>query len=167
MQWLFFFLLAAVMIYAAVKVVTTSNIVHGVLFLILSFFCVAGIYILLHAEFLAAVQILIYASAMMVLFLFVLLLTDLPALQRLRQRHGQWPIALAIGAILLLEVLFIIWLRFPVGGEANALLAQLGEKTMTEGLGEALFTDFLLPFEVASVLLLAAMIGAIVLARRD
>jgi NADH-quinone oxidoreductase subunit J len=167
MQFLLFLLLAAVMIYAAVKVVTTPNVVHGVLYLILSFFCVAGLYILLHAEFLAAVQILIYASAMMVLFLFVLLLADLRALQRLRQRHGQWLIAFGIGALLLLEILLVLWLGLPSGGEPNAILAQLGEKTTTEALGEVLFTDFLLPFEVASVLLLAAMIGAIVLARRE
>ncbi|RMF83973.1 MAG: NADH-quinone oxidoreductase subunit J [Nitrospinota bacterium] len=167
MQFLLFFLLAAVMIFAAIKVVTAKNVVHGVLYLVLTFFCVAGVYILLYAEFLAAVQILIYASAMVILILFVLLLSNLQELQRLRQWHGQWPVALAIGGILLLEVIVVLWRGLPSGGKPNAILAQLGGQTPTEGLGTVLFTDYLLPFEVASILLLAAMIGAIILARRD
>ena len=168
MELLFFYIFAGVAIGSAVMVVTNRNVLHAALFLILTFFCVAAIYILLRAEFLAAVQVLLYVGAIMALFIFTILLINVMQAQFLRQFHGQRPLAAILVMALLAETIFLLLSDF----RGNFPLMQ---ETPSESAGRAglqavsnlLLTDYLLLFEVASVLLLAALIGAVVLARGD
>ena len=129
------------------------------------FFHVAGLYVTLHAEFLAAVQVIVYAGAILVLYLFVVMLLNLKQDERY---HRQWPVAAAVGSILVLEAAVLT----AVKGQASAsrptvpqtAAAGLGN---TEALGDVLYSTYLFPFEVASLILLVAMIGAIILAKKD
>jgi NADH-quinone oxidoreductase subunit J len=159
-----FYILASVCAVSAVMVVTRRNPVHAALFLVLAFFCVAGIYVLLTAEFLAAVQVLVYAGGIMVLFLFVIMLVPLEGtrLSAPPARH----VGFSLGAAGLLAALLIsvFWKAPspPFLGSAAVLTAGGGNM---EAMGMALYQRYFLPFEIASVLLLVAMIGAVVLAR--
>jgi NADH-quinone oxidoreductase subunit J len=168
MELLFFYIFAFVAIISAVLVVTNKNVLHAALFLILSFFCIAAIYILLRAEFLAAVQVLLYVGAIMALFVFTILLINVMQAQFLRQFHGQRPLAAVLVMALLAETIFLLFGDF----RGNFPLMQdtppeMGGKAGLETLAKLLLTDYLLLFEVASILLLAALIGAVVLARGD
>ncbi|HSF33479.1 MAG TPA: NADH-quinone oxidoreductase subunit J [Candidatus Tectomicrobia bacterium] len=166
MELLFFYIFAGVAIVSAVMVVTNKNVLHATLFLILTFFCVAAIYILLQAEFLAAIQVLLYVGAIMALFVFTILLINVMQAQFLRQFHGQRPLAAVLVAALLLETLFLLFSDFR--GNFPLLPETPPETAGKAGLGMLsylLLTDYLLLFEVASILLLAALIGAVVLAR--
>lgn len=168
MELLFFYIFAGVAIGSAVMVVINKNVLHAALFLILTFFCVAAIYVILRAEFLAAVQILLYIGAIMALFIFTILLINVMQAQFLRQFHGQRPLAAVLVAALLVETLILLFSDF----RANFPLMQdipadrTGQASL-EALAQLLLTDYLLLFEAAAVLLLAALIGAVVLARGD
>jgi len=156
-----FCLLTFIIIFSAICVVTLKNIFHSALFLILALFGVAGIYILLEAEFLAAVQVLIYVGAISILLIFAIMLTANLASKRIVQSNEQVPVAIIVCVGFLLTSLgsfgYSVWrVRDAAMPENNTLT-----------LGKLLMTDFVLPFEVVSVVLLAAMIGAIVLARRE
>jgi NADH-quinone oxidoreductase subunit J len=168
MELLFFYIFAAIAIISSVMVVTNKNILHAALFLILTFFCVAAIYILLRAEFLAAVQVLLYVGAVMALFVFTILLINVLQAQFLRQFHGQRPLAAVLVIALLLETMFLLFSdfrgSFPLMQDTPP---EISGKAGVEGLAWLLMTDYLLLFEVAAVLLLAALIGAVVLARGD
>ncbi len=168
MELLFFYVFAGIAIISAVMVVTNRNVLHAALFLILAFFCVAAIYILLRAEFIAAIQILLYVGAIMALFVFTILLINVMQAQFLRQFHGQFWIALALVGLLGLETWIWVFKKtqgnFPL---TQASPPEVAGRTALEGVARLLLTDYLLLFEVASILLLAAMIGAIVLARGD
>jgi len=168
MELLFFYIFAGVAIISSVMVVTNKNVLHAALFLILTFFCVAAIYILLRAEFLAAVQVLLYVGAIMALFVFTILLINVMQAQFLRQFHGQRPLAGILVIALLLETVFLLFSdfqgNFPLMQETPP---EIAGKAGLEGLAWLLMTDYLLVFEVAAVLLLAALIGAVVLARGD
>jgi len=168
MELLFFYIFAAVMIASAVMVVTNRNILHAALFLILTFFCVAAIYILLRAEILAAVQVLLYVGAIMALFIFTILLINVMQAQFLRQFHGQRPLAGILVVALLAQTLYLLLGdfrgNFPL--MQDALPERLSQESLAT-LSNLLLTDYLLLFEVAAVLLLAALIGAVVLARGD
>jgi len=168
MELLFFYIFAGVAISSAVMVVTNKNVLHAALFLILTFFCVAAIYILLRAEFLAAVQVLLYVGAIMALFIFTILLINVMQAQFLRQFHGQRPLAAVLVGALLVETLVLLFsdfrANFPLMQETPA--DRSGQAGL-EALAHLLLTDYLLLFEVAAVLLLAALIGAVVLARGD
>ena len=164
-----FYLLAALVVFAAVRVITRKNAVHSAIFLIAALMGVAGIYIVLEAEFLAAVQVLVYAGGVMVLFLFVIMLVDLEARGREPDAHRRISkIALATGAALALVLLALLMTTF-VGSSFGP--AQVGGETLRADDGNlgtvamALFRYYLLPFELASLLLLVAMVGAVVLAR--
>ena len=168
MELLFFYIFAGVAILSAVMVVTNKNVLHAALFLILTFFCVAAIYIILRAEFLAAVQVLLYVGAIMALFIFTILLINVVQAQFLRQYNAQRPLAGILVVALLVETVFILFSHFR--GSFPLLQETLPEvegKAGLEGLSWLLMTDYLLLFEVAAVLLLAALIGAVVLARGD
>ncbi len=164
MELPFFVLFAGGAIFSALMVVTRRVIVHAVLFLVLTFFFVAGLYVMLNAEFLAAVQVLIYAGGIMVLYLFAVLLMRIVEAARMRQWQRQGPVALVFGVLLAVEIFLVATKSYypqtnpppPPPVEGN-----------TEAFGSVLFTKFLFPFEVASFLLLAAIIGAIVLAKRE
>jgi NADH-quinone oxidoreductase subunit J len=166
MELLFFYIFAGVAIGSAVMVVTNKNVLHAALFLILTFFCVSAIYIILRAEFLAAVQILLYVGAIMALFIFTILLINVMQAQFLRQFHGQRPLAGLLVMALLAETIFLLVSdyrgNFPLMQETPP---ETAGKAGLEILAHLLLTDYLLLFEVASVLLLAALIGAVVLAR--
>jgi len=163
-----FYLLASVCLGSAMMVVTRKNPVHAALFLVLAFFCVAGIYVILSAEFLAAVQILVYAGGILVLFLFVIMLVPLEP-EGMRKpvrtaRNVAWSL---LSALLVAGVLMTFFRGAqPVGqgGSVDTLVAYGGN---IEAVGMELYRRYLLPFEIASILLLVAMIGAVVLARRQ
>ena len=153
-----FYFVAAVTVLGALGVVLARNVVHSALFLILALLAVAGVFILLSAEFLAIVQILIYGGAVTILILFVMMLTrvrDMPQALDGPQRPFA---ALAAGAFLALSVLAAVSSDWP--GETERITVVPFRE-----MGEALFRDWAVPFEVASLVLLVALIGAIILAR--
>jgi len=159
-----FLLLALVGIFAAAMVVTRRNPVHSALYLIVTFFSVAAVYVVLHAEFIAVVQVLVYAGGIMVLFLFVILLVDVTREEGLR-RVGRGHIAISA----VLTILVIVPVGFYAVGASPESVADLSVLT-TEGgnletVSMSLFRHYLLPFEVISILLLVALVGAVMLAR--
>ena len=169
-QLVLFYLLAALTVGSAALVVTRRNAVHSALFLIVTFMGVAGLYVLMEAEFLAAVQVLVYAGGIMVLFLFVIMLVDLQERGRAEgprpavRRRGRIGLSLLLTFLLvaLLLVAFTSAQYAGQGADGAVLRAQGGN---VESVAVALFQNYLLPFELASVLLLVAMIGAVVLAK--
>ena len=168
MPWdvIVFYLLAAVCLLAAGGVVVANNPVHAGVFLILCFFNVAAIFVMLGAEFLAAVQVIVYAGAILVLVLFVLMLVDPDDLPEFHAaRPVQRTVGLLLGAILLLEVGAAILNRTVVGQQGNAtpvIVDEIGGNT--QAVGRVLYTQYLLPFEIVSLVLLVGIVGAIVLA---
>jgi NADH-quinone oxidoreductase subunit J len=161
-QNVIFGVIAAAMALAAVRVVTTKNIVHAALYLVVALSSVAGVYLLLAAPFVAFVQVIIYVGAIVVLLLFGIMLTRAPVGRRVldntpRARAG----ALVVGAGVF--AMLTVFLADAFGGRRIANQAA----TATSALGDSIFRNYVLPFEAVSVLLLAALIGAIVLARRD
>lgn len=157
--------LAGSIIILSVLVVTRRNPVHSVLFMLLMFFHIAGLYLTLNAEFLAAVQVIVYAGAIMVLFLFVILLLNLKEELSMKRFTGPWPLGLLTALAVLLTA--IVSLRSFVQGPAGlATREAVKAETNTKLLGRILFTEFLFPFEIVSLILLVAMIGAIVLAKK-
>ena len=160
-----FYYMAAASVASALLAVTRKNPVHSMLWVLALFLHVAGIFLLLGAEFLAAVQVIVYAGAILIFYLFVVMLLDLPD-EEARPRFGKhWPFAAAVG----LGFASLAWLA-----RAGAGLAPASTRAATtvpfrgnlSAVGMALFGPFTLPFEIASLLLLAAIIGAVVLARR-
>ncbi|MDH4228673.1 MAG: NADH-quinone oxidoreductase subunit J [Nitrospirota bacterium] len=160
-----FIYLATVCVVCAVLTVTLRQPVYNVLSLLTLFFHVAGLYVLLNAEFLAVVQIIVYAGAILVLYLFVLMLLNVRT--QSRHLHRQWPFAVlilgAVGAMLVGALHSGVW--GSASGESTA--AAIHEIGDTQAIGLRLYTDYLLPFEVASLVLLVAMIGAIVLTKKS
>ncbi|HAM52004.1 MAG TPA: NADH-quinone oxidoreductase subunit J [Nitrospiraceae bacterium] len=162
---LLFAYLAGVIIILSLFVITTRNPVHSVLFMLLMFFHIAGLYLTLGAEFLAAIQIMVYAGAILVLFLFVVLLLNLRETLMVERFVGPWPLALSTALALFMVTIFS--LRTFVLGPKGAFTPELMEaETNTKVLGRILYTDYLYPFEIVSLLLLVALIGAIVLAKK-
>ncbi|HEX9137416.1 MAG TPA: NADH-quinone oxidoreductase subunit J [Nitrospirota bacterium] len=161
-----FYCLSAIIILSALMVITRRNPVHSAMFLITTLFAVAGIYLQLHAEFLAAVQVIVYVGGIMVLFLFVIMLVNLEVVSTERRFNKQWIIALIAGAALLVEFGYVIVrgkasLLPPAAGPAQNLTVKNSEQ-----IGLMLYQNYMLPFEIASLLLLVAIIGAVVLAKR-
>jgi NADH-quinone oxidoreductase subunit J len=161
-----FYIIAFVMILAAIGVATLKNIFHAALLLVLTLFCVAAVYILLSAEFLAAVQVLIYVGAVSVLLIFAVMLTAQLTNYNIKQSNEQSLPALLVSVCFIVVVIFAIVTNLKVGGFPLAENPEIGGSN-TAALGELLMRDFILPFEVVSVLLLAALIGAIVIAKKD
>lgn len=160
-QYIFYFL-SFFAILCALMVVFSKNPVHSVLYLILTFFAIAGHYILLNAQFLAAVHVIVYAGAIMVLFLFVIMLLNLN--QETEPHKNNWLKFAAVTA----GGLVLIVLVGSLKGAENIQLGPIDKKIgLIENLGKVLFRDFLLPFEVSSILLLAAMVGAVMLGKKD
>ena len=165
-----FYTLAAFILGFAIMVVTTKDTVHSVLFLVLDFLFVAALYVLLGAQFLAAIQILVYAGGIVVLYLFVVMLVNLkrPPEEYSDPRRRSM-LGLALSAAVLLELGAIaFWSRSaPAPALAAGTAAAMPVTGNTEQVGWLLYTSYLIPFEIASMLLLVAMIGAIVLAKRE
>lgn len=165
----FFYLFATVTIASALMVITVRNPVHGVLFLILAFINSAGLFILLGAEFLAMILVVVYVGAVMVLFLFVVMMLDVDFAELRAGFVKYLPVGAAVGIILLIELALLAsgWVI------SSASLAQktdptppFAEVTNTEALGRILYTKYVYFFEAAGIILLIAMIGAIVLTLR-
>jgi NADH-quinone oxidoreductase subunit J len=159
MEWAVFLLVAATAVVTAVGLVVRPNPLHGALFLVGNLFCVAVLFLMLRAEFLALAQVIVYAGAIMVLFIFAIMLL-IPGRAEsgpdalARARRFAVPVGVALGAAVLL-------VAGRTGGPAS--LAPPGG---AEAIGRLLFTDYLFPFEVTSLLLLAALVGALTLAKR-
>lgn len=162
-MYFFFLLFAIVGVASAIMVVTRRNVMHAALFLLLTFLCVGATYVTLRAEVLAAMQVLVYAGAVMVLFLFAILIVNIPRSLLLRQWTGQSLVALLLASVTGLWIILAVWWGFgKVTLDAAAASVPLGTPS---AIGQAIFTDYVLPFEIASLVLLAAMIGALYLAR--
>lgn len=165
MAHLFFGYFAGMIAITSILVVALRNPVYSALSLLIMFFHVAGLYVTLHAEFLAAVQIIVYAGAILVLYLFVVMLLNV---KRDDRYHNQWRIAAFVCIPLSIE--FLVLLSGNGGGArrdpaAIAVVPHTSDNTLA--IGQTLYSTYLFPFEVASLILLVAMIGAIVLAKRD
>jgi NADH-quinone oxidoreductase subunit J len=158
-----FYFLSFVAILSALMVVFSRNPVYSVLYLIVTFFAIAGHYVLMNAEFLAVVHMIVYAGAIMVLFLYVIMLLNLN-----QQMEPHKSTVLKVGAVICGCMLLVIMVGALKGTEAlvaaESSTTRIGD---VKTLGKVLFTDFLLPFEIASVLLLAAMVGAVMLAKSE
>ena len=163
---IFFMYFAIVMTVLSVLVVTRNNPVHSVLFMLVLFVHMAGLYLFLNAEFLAAIQIIVYAGAIMVLFLFVIMLLNLKKEETVKKFQHQWPLAAGTGlafavfSVLILKEITVL----PPLGEYTIEAIKSGGAIMT--IGKVLYTKYLLPFEIASIVLLVAIIGAVVLAKK-
>ncbi|MFN3737120.1 NADH-quinone oxidoreductase subunit J [Hydrogenophaga sp.] len=158
----FFYLFAAVLLFAAFRVITSRNTVHAVLYLMLAFSQASALWLLLKAEFLGITLVLVYLGAVMVLFLFVVMMLDINV-DELRQ--GFWkhfPVAAIIGGFVAAELIAVVWTGFPtVSAGAPAV-----QGSNTHALGKLLYTEYLYPIEIAAVILLVAMIAAIALTLR-
>ncbi len=164
----FFILLAVLSVITAILVIVQRNPVASAIFLIINFFCLAGIYLMLNAQFIAIIQILVYAGAIMVLFLFVIMLLNLEKEKRLFAKHKLSKfLGVVLGIILLGLIGMIFNSALLEGNKGNYPPEKVAALGNTEVVGRLLFTEFLLPFEITSVLLLVAIIGAIVLAKRQ
>ncbi len=162
----FFFLIAALAIVSAILMITQRNPIKSVIFLVVNFFCIALVYLLLHAQFIAIIQILVYAGAIMVLFLFVIMLLNLGDESALTEKIGfKKTIAYLLAAVLLVEI--VIGLSLPWTVTTTQIHPKAIEIGTVEAIGKSLFIDYLLPFEVVSMLLLAAIVGVIVLAKKN
>lgn len=160
-----FYVLSVCAIASALLVVTRRSPVISALFLVVNLFCLAGLYLTLHAQFIAVIQIIVYAGAIMVLFVFVIMLLNLGDERRLRDGMSyKKVIAVGLSAGLLTELIFILessWSILPSSNYDRA--TEIGT---VEYIGHELFTNYLFPFEATSLLLLVAIVGAIVLAKR-
>ncbi len=165
-QAIFFYMFAALVLGGGILTITRRNAVHSAMFLIVSLMGVAGLYLLQQAEFLFAVQIVLYIGGIMVLFLFVIMLVNLDQAAKERQFNGQWAIALVCVALVGAQVFYFISKgagSFQIASPAPAPASGLGN---TEMLADVLFTSYLLPFEIASILLLVAVVGSVVMAKK-
>ena len=163
-----FWIFAVLAVVSALFMVATPNPVRSALGLVATFICVAVFYVMLSAQFIAAVQIIVYAGAIMVLFLFVIMLLNLGAPEALRERGSLQPLVAVILGIAFLAVLFASSSLIRVGG-TPALETVYKPLGTVEGVGLALFAQnqpWVLPFEMTSILLLIAVIGAIIMAKR-
>jgi len=168
LELILFYIFAAIALVSAILVITQKNVVHSAVFLASTLLAVAGIFLTLHAEFLAGVQVIVYVGGILVLFVFVIMLISLERSVVERQFSRQWMIALIAAVALTAEFAYGIY-----RGRDSFLLPPAEAQTATETLtgntaivGKALFTTFLLPFEIASILLMVAIVGAVVLSKR-
>jgi NADH-quinone oxidoreductase subunit J len=161
-----FLVLTAITLFSAIGVVTARNPVYSVLALIATFFCLSGHYILLNAQFLAAVNIIVYAGAIMVLFLFTIMFLNLRREDEESKTNVTKMISVVMGGILM--VMLITIFRAKSAQVPTFSTTAFNAKTgLVENLGQLLYNDYILPFELASVLFLVAMVGAVMLGKRE
>ncbi len=149
----------------SIAAITRKNPVHAVLLMIVMFFHLATMYLALGAEFLAAVQIMVYAGAIMVLFLFVVLVLNIREEEKGERFASGWPLGISLAAGLLILIL-IITDKVLTGRQGQFTQAVILQETHTKAIGKLLYTQYVFPFEVASLILLVAIVGAIVLAKK-
>ena len=160
-----FYIFAALILGFAALVITAKSTVHSVLYLVADFLCVAALYVTLQAPFLAVIQVMVYAGGIVVLYLFVVMLVNLkrpPELHSDPRRLGTLGLVMALAVMAELGAIAVFHVWIAPAGTGGSLSAK-----NIEQIGTALYTDYLVPFEVASILLLVAMVGAIVLAKRE
>jgi NADH-quinone oxidoreductase subunit J len=162
-----FYAFSAVLVVAAVGVITARNPVHCALFLVWAFFNSAVIWLLMEAEFLAIVLMLVYVGAVMVLFLFVVMMLDVN-IAKMREGFTRYaPLGILIAALVVVEIGSVVWVKSLGGAEPEAAASVAVEGySNTRALGELLYTKYLYPFELAAVLLLVAIVAAIALTMR-
>ena len=170
-EQLAFYAFAAIAVFGSLFVIAQRNPIYSVLALVAAFFGLSGLYVLLEAPFVAIVQIIIYAGAIMVLFLFVVMLLNVP-----REDAAEWdqthplyrPWPMRIGSVLALALIGQLgWAVWKTPGVREAIGAQSAAASDVAQLGRVLFTDYMFAFEVTSILILASMVGAVILARRQ
>jgi NADH-quinone oxidoreductase subunit J len=162
-----FYAFAAVLIVAAVGVITARNPVHAALFLVLAFINSAVIWLLMEAEFLAIVLVLVYVGAVMVLFLFVVMMLDVNAVQ-LREGFTRYaPLGVIVAALVIAEISSVVWVKSMGAVASVPQVPATADASNTRDLGNLLYTKYLYPFELASVILLIAIVAAIVLTLRQ
>jgi len=160
-----FYFLSVILVFASLRVVTLRNPVHAALHLVLAFFSASGIWVLLQAEFLAIALVLVYVGAVMVLFLFVVMMLDIN-LDRLRE--GFWsylPLGAIVAVLIVAEMSLVLYSRFSSVAEKQAYQAEAGYSNVME-VGRLLFTEYVYPFELASVILLVGIVAAAALTLR-
>ncbi len=159
-----FYSFAALVLFAAVRVITARNPVHAVLFLVMAFISSSGIWLLLEAEFLAITLVLVYVGAVMVLFLFVVMMLDIN-LVRLREGFWRWlPFGAALAGLMAFEMIWVLGSKETAGELAG--IRHMPDYSNTKELGRLIYTDYVYPFEIAAVILLVAMVAAIALTLR-
>ena len=159
-----FYVFAALTVFAALRVITARNPVHAALFLVMAFFSMAGIWILLEAEFLAITLVLVYVGAVMVLFLFVVMMLDI---NLVRMREGLWrwvPFGAVLAGLLVFEMVWVLGSSDVSGGKAA--VKHAADYSNTKELGRLIYTEYVYPFEIAAAILLVAMVAAIALTSR-
>ena len=165
MTQILFWFLSVVAVFSALMVITSKNPVYSVLWLIVTFFAISGHYILLNAQFLAIVNIIVYAGAIMVLFLFVIMLMNLN--RETEPQKNRWlKLAGAISGGCLMLVL-VAALKDVGDPKSDKILVYSGEIGLIKNLGKELFTTYVVPFEISSVLFLSAMVGAVVIGKKE
>jgi len=168
-ELILFYIFGAVAVISALLVITRKNVVHSAVCLAATLLSVAGIFLTLHAEFLAGVQVIVYVGGILVLFVFVIMLISVEKTIHERQFGRGWLVGLIAAVLLISELGFVVW-----RGRDSLVLAQpagpvesaMGFTGNSQLVGEALYTNYLLPFEIASILLLVAIVGAVALAKR-
>ncbi len=165
METLFFLIITLVAIVSAILVVTLKNPINNALALIMTFFCLATYYVMLDAPFMAAVQVMVYAGAIMVLMVFTIMLLNIRVDASKKHSH-KLILGSMLGVFTFLNAFFVIYrsrAALPTGPYSSDMIKSIGH---TELVGREIFTNFLLPFEVTSILLLVAIIGAVILAKK-
>ena len=164
-ETIIFYLFAALAVFASVRVITARNPVHAALFLVLAFFSMAGIWLLLEAEFLAITLVLVYVGAVMVLFLFVVMMLDVDLVQ-LREGFWRWfPVGIVLALAIVGEMIWVLGGRQTAETGAN-IVKHAANYSNTKELGRLIYTDYAYPFELAAVMLLVAIVAAIALTLR-
>ena len=159
-----FWILSITALFSALMVITSKNPMHSVIWLIIVFFAISGHYLLLNAQFLAIVNIIVYAGAIMVLFLYVLMLMDLK--KETEPQKNRWlKLAGAVAGGSLLLVLVAALKKADIAKEIAE--TRMGDIGLIENLGKTLFTDYVVPFEISSILFLSAMVGAVVIGKKE
>lgn len=169
METYLFYALALILVTFSILTVTARNPVRSAVYLVSALLAVAGFFFLMEAEFVGAVQVLVYVGGIMVLFLFVIMLVSIESLERQPKVSRQWRTGVVLAVVLCLELSLLIF-RGTVSleeGMAESGIIATTETMNTEAVGTVLYSTYLLPFEIASVLLLVAIVGAVVLAKKE
>jgi len=158
-----FIYFAAVIVISAVLMITRRNPIHSVLLMLLLFFHIAGVFVLLNAEFLAAVQLIVYAGAILILYLFVVMLLNVDKERSVKRANRYWPVMAGFVIVIAAEIVLLI-VRGKFAVDAGQLMKPgFGS---VNALGVELYTNYLVPFEIASVILLVGLVGAVMLAKK-
>jgi len=164
MHKVIFLYFAAVILVSAVLMITRRNLVHSIMFMLLLFFHIAGLFVLLNAEFLAAVQLIVYAGAILILYLFVVMLLNVDRERSVARANRFWPWITGFGVLIAVEMGFLI-MRGRFSADIDQPMPPTGPGV--KELGMALYQKYLVPFEIASVILLVGLVGAVMLAKKS